>query len=554
MPIDTTIMEPRPGSGDRSIPKSVSYEQIVQLAPFAGITARIFENARMFKPGMMVLRVYQRGETIIRQLDAGNSAFYILTEAEQERLGFAVEGAPRDPDCDLADVFVLDVEVRPVQRRPKLFGLLATIQQRPRRAPDRESAPQKRVATLQAGEIVGEMSCLRHTPRSATICATAPLVALEMLRNVFEKVNNNRKNDEFRQRLERVYAKRAIYSHLENSPMLQGVGAEMLRDLQNKVKLVVKKPGDIIIKVGEPITEELDSGEIARGAYLISLGQVRIIQERPGGDQIVAIRRRGDIIGEISLVLGTPPNATCIAYEHPTLKQRQFPGRNETELIFVPKASFDALMESVPAFKKRIDDLIEERIKPPALPDLLEDTFSYGGAREFHELGLPQGQKLMVIDLERCTRCDECVRACAATHADGRTRLIREGPRFGHYLIPATCRQCRDPVCVIGCPVASIHTGAGGEIVIEDWCIGCKKCAQTCPYDAINMYERPESETAGETEKVAELAVACDQCQSLTDGEPSCVYSCPHEAAIRKDVNELFPIHGGGAASSMAGT
>ncbi len=289
MPIDTTIMEPRPGSGDRSIPKSVSYEQIVQLAPFAGITARIFENARMFKPGMMVLRVYQRGETIIRQLDAGNSAFYILTEAEQERLGFAVEGAPRDPDCDLADVFVLDVEVRPVQRRPKFFGLLATIQQRPRRAPDRERAPQKRVATLQAGEIVGEMSCLRHTPRSATICATAPLVALEMLRNVFEKVNNNRKNDEFRQRLERVYAKRAIYSHLENSPMLQGVGAEMLRDLQNKVKLVVKKPGDIIIKVGEPITEELDSGEIASGAYLISLGQVRIIQERPGGEQIVGV-------------------------------------------------------------------------------------------------------------------------------------------------------------------------------------------------------------------------------------------------------------------------
>ena len=102
---------------------------------------------------------------------------------------------------------------------------------------------------------------------------------------------------------------------------------------------------------------------------------------------------------------------------------------------------------------------------------------------------------------------------------------------------------------MIGCPVASIHTGAGGEIVIEDWCIGCKKCAQICPYDAINMVERLETEIAGEAEEVAELANVCDQCQSLSDGEPSCVYSCPHEAAARKDVNELFPIRDGGAAS-----
>ena len=174
MPIDTMIMEPRPGSSDRSIPKSVSYEQIVQLAPFAGITARIFENMHKSTPGMMVLRVYQRGETIIRQLDAGNSAFYILTDAEQERLGFAVEGALSDPDCDLADVFVLDVEVRPVQRRPKFFGLLATIQQRPRRAPDRESAPQNARSSSQApAASTHGCSCHRRGTRLRTPAALA---------------------------------------------------------------------------------------------------------------------------------------------------------------------------------------------------------------------------------------------------------------------------------------------------------------------------------------------------------------------------------------------
>ncbi len=27
-----------------------------------------------------------------------------------------------------------------------------------------------------------------------------------------------------------------------------------------------------------------------------------------------------------------------------------------------------------------------------------------------------QGTETMVIDMDRCTRCDDCVRACAATH------------------------------------------------------------------------------------------------------------------------------------------
>jgi Fe-S-cluster-containing hydrogenase component 2 len=43
-------------------------------------------------------------------------------------------------------------------------------------------------------------------------------------------------------------------------------------------------------------------------------------------------------------------------------------------------------------------------------------------------------------------------------------------------------------VCLIGCPVGSIHKGGNGQIVIEDWCIGCSRCALNCPYDAIQMH------------------------------------------------------------------
>src|SRR5262249_14273520 len=105
------------------------------------------------------------------------------------------------------------------------------------------------------------------------------------------------------------------------------------------------------------------------------------------------------------------------------------------------------------------------------------------------ELGLYQGQRLMLIDLDRCTRCDECVHACVNTHADGRSRLFLDGPRFGKYLVPISCRSCLDPVCMIGCPVGSIHRGNNGQIVIEDWCIGCGMCAKQCPYGSIAMHD-----------------------------------------------------------------
>src|SRR5678815_5941252 len=38
------------------------------------------------------------------------------------------------------------------------------------------------------------------------------------------------------------------------------------------------------------------------------------------------------------------------------------------------------------------------------------------------------------------------------------------------------------------CPVGSIRRKENLEIIIEDWCIGCGKCAELCPYGNINMH------------------------------------------------------------------
>ena len=83
------------------------------------------------------------------------------------------------------------------------------------------------------------------------------------------------------------------------------------------------------------------------------------------------------------------------------------------------------------------------------------------------------------------------MQACINTHADGRTRLYLDGPRFGRFLVPLTCRECLDPVCMIGCPTGAIaRDEQTGVVSINDQtCIGCTTCANACPYHNIRMVE-----------------------------------------------------------------
>ena len=161
---------------------------------------------------------------------------------------------------------------------------------------------------------------------------------------------------------------------------------------------------------------------------------------------------------------------------------------------------------------------------------------------QFLNQGLMEAQSLLLLDLDRCTRCDQCVRACADAH-DGVSRLIREGLRFDRYLVATSCRQCRDPLCMVGCPVGSIRRRNSLEVIIEDWCIGCGQCANNCPYGNINMHPFPveleDLSHPGRTiASVKVKATSCDLC--LDHAEPSCVYACPHDAAHRVNPTAVF--------------
>lgn len=275
---------------------------------------------------------------------------------------------------------------------------------------------------------------------------------------------------------------------------------------------------------------------------------------------------RGDCFGEIGVIEGgvderKPRTATCYAYDHPDggadmripdSRTGSVPSR--VELVRIDKRIFHELLGSSNRVRRHVEDIAKSRMARSTREHQKSASQIASLAQhspEFEQLGLIQGQELMLIDLDRCTRCNACVDACVSSHDDGRSRLYLDGPRFENYLVPLTCRKCLDPVCMIGCPVGAINRGSKGEIEIEDWCIGCRMCADQCPYGSIQMSEFPLPKKlagtantllpdASSLNAMTERAVVCDLCSSLHGSQPSCVYACPHDAALRVDARDFF--------------
>ncbi len=274
-----------------------------------------------------------------------------------------------------------------------------------------------------------------------------------------------------------------------------------------------------------------------------------------GPTRTLAYAGQGDVIGELGVVLDEPRHATCVAYDHPDGRidmrvpdSRSGAVPSQLELVKIRRDDFTRVLQGSAELRERVKRIVDSR-RPSAAaaagPQQAED-WSLRNLPEFEDLGLVQGQRLMLIDLDRCTRCGECVKACVAAHDDGHTRLYLDGPRFGDYLAPISCRKCLDPVCMIGCPVGAIHRGDRGEIRIRDWCIGCSLCERQCPYGSIHMSELDGDlevstpllellEKEVELKEVKKRAVVCDLCASTNLGREACVYACPHDAAMRVD-------------------
>ena len=568
MDTDLLIVD-RPQRWDASFDPEMTQEtvdRLLTIEPFKDIKADKFPKRVALQDILhhdTRVRRFRAGEIIVREGDYGTSAFMIISGTVRVVLGpdlpASVLGrrAPARRGFFRAFAQLWTNSKEPERRRSW------QLKQDPRVAARQGDGAEVRIflqdvprildehksARLAAGDFFGEIAALSRMPRGATVFAESD--DAELLEIRWQGLRDLMKyDDKLRAHIDKIYRARALEAYLRETRMFRRVSDAALQKVMAQTEFATYGEydwsGDYkrLAKTGaagrpdqEPIVAQ--EGDYPNGVILVRAGFARLSQKFGHGHRTLNYLGCGQSYGFREIAHNWRQKKAPVPLQY-TLRVIGY-----THLIIIPTAVMEELiLPTMP--EKELPPLLEPiesgeetapaveidagaKIGPDLVEFLTENRFFNGTAT-------------MVIDLDRCTRCDDCVRACAATH-DNNPRFLRHGPISGKIMVANACMHCADPVCMIGCPTGAIHRHAfGGEVVINQaTCIGCKACANNCPYDAIRMVEIREE--AGQFMVDKEMkpivkATKCDLCVEQMGG-PACERACPHGALKRMNMNDL---------------
>ncbi|WFO74617.1 4Fe-4S binding protein [Desulfurococcaceae archaeon MEX13E-LK6-19] len=139
------------------------------------------------------------------------------------------------------------------------------------------------------------------------------------------------------------------------------------------------------------------------------------------------------------------------------------------------------------------------------------------------------GRKIILIDFSRCIECRACEVACEREH-EGQS-LISVFEYQETTAIPLNCRHCEKAPCIEVCPTRALYRDDDGAVILSPLkCIGCLLCSVVCPFGIPIL------------DKVNKVMIKCDLCaHRRAEGKlPACVATCPTDALIYGDVEELL--------------
>jgi Fe-S-cluster-containing dehydrogenase component len=175
----------------------------------------------------------------------------------------------------------------------------------------------------------------------------------------------------------------------------------------------------------------------------------------------------------------------------------------------------------------------------------------------------------MIIDVDECIGCGNCVRACKEENGvprepfyfrtwveryhvpegnmehpqvdspnggyDGFKEKYRPGDGAKSFFVPKLCNQCAHSPCVQVCPVGATFESPDGVVLVDkEYCLGCRYCVQACPYGC--RYIDPASGTVDK----------CNLCyHRITKGlTTACCEACPTAARQLADLKDpKDPVH-----------
>ncbi len=569
-----TVAVPRPKRWDHPLDPTLTNRDVQWLllqTPFREIDDQTFPSSSrikdILKNDSRILR-YQQGDLILREGDYGGSAFLVLSGCVRVILsnlspqGMDHQATTRKSSLlaklrDSLKRWDIPEQIVPLQKFGTRDGRTAIrqVDQRPRIflqdvdvvLRSCESEP------LGPGEIFGELAAMTRAASHYSVVAVEETLVLEIR---WQGLRMLRRDRGFRERLDARYRSNSLRTHLRESPLFQHAPDHAIQEIIAATELVSAgemewyasfdsaRSMDVQRRIEkEPMIAE--EGSPAGALYLIRAGFARLSHHQGSGHRTVSYLGKGQAFGLTELA----HNYRLDTAEDPLPFQYSLRAIGFVDLLKIPKSivyeyvlPYVRTSELTPLIRQpRITSdgkvtLINKRDDPDTSieTDLLEFLVDHR---------LINGRDTMVIDLERCTRCDDCIRACARTH-QGNPRFVRQGVQHENWMFAHSCMHCADPVCLIGCPTGAIARDLEtGAIAIQpQTCIGCGTCAKSCPYDNIVMVELHDSKGRQLVDAKSQLpilqATKCDGCRESPIG-PACVAACPHQALYRIDMSEL---------------
>ncbi len=568
------IAIPRPQRWDepfgRMTDGDVNY--LLKIEPFCRIDARTFPPTlplRGILQGDTRIVRYEPGDLIVREGDYGHSAFLVLAGTVRvalERLSPKLLGRAERPRRTWRQAIAQlwhNSRLPEVRRRAEIKPAAngASIRHDPAEGTPRvfvQDVPQllstTGTARLGTGEIFGELAAMTRTPRTATVLAEGKATLLEIrwqgLRDLM------RRTPAIRTHVERLYRENSLRAHLRETELLRDLPGPQLDTVVAATQFESYGNFDWYADFGaqrrreaaEQIAAEpliAAEGDRPTGLFLIRSGFARVSQRYGHGHRTLAYIGKGHVFGLAEMAAMFDGNGD-VAWQN-SLRAIGYVDVLKIPADVVLQQVFpNCKLQNVKCKMQTGDKEDQSAIRNPQSVIAVGDTAAPLDSSLLDFLAdhrFLNGTQTMLIDLERCTRCDDCVRACATTH-DNNPRFVRQGPTHHQVMIANACMHCVDPVCMIGCPTGAIarDTDVGTVRIDDHTCIGCSTCANSCPYDAIRMVEIREPSGAIYIDEATQLpilkATKCDYCTGQLTG-PACQAACPHDALVRIDMGKV---------------
>lgn len=412
-------------------------------------------------------------------------------------------------------------------------------------------------ATMAPGDWFGEVSALSSQPSLASLKADLPVLLAVLDAATFKELYGNKLNKALRERIDTRYRRRELPLHLRVLPLLSGLGEAALERVATCVRFESREKGESLLRQGEPVD----------ALWFVRSGAVSCTQRSADGRaRILGYHLANASFGEVAFE------------ERDARWTGDYEAMARTEILVLPVAAMRASLAADPealaqvqrnAARLAAEDAglarAEEGGGAPASEDELEIMVRRQSAK---------GGEALVIDLERCVRCNACVESCVAVHDDRVPRLSKRGNRLSSSeALVTSCYNCDIPECMLACNYGAIRRDVQGLVrFVWDNCVGCGACVAGCPYGVIRMTAPADepplvpreslfasipflgrlfaSRTQGPTASPAQprlnprgkevrgKAVKCDLCAGLPF--EACVYNCPTDAIHRVEPAALF--------------